>query len=39
MLEKLLRGEKAGGTFARVKIDKNDEKESCVVRLGDLNPD
>ena len=39
MLEKLLRGEKAGGTFARVKIDKNDEKESCVVLLGDLNPD
>jgi hypothetical protein len=39
MLEKLFRGEKAGGTFAKVKIDKNEEKESCVVRLADLNPD
>lgn len=38
MLDKLVKGEKVGGTFARVKIDPELEKESCVMRLGDLNP-
>ena len=38
MLEKLVQGQKAGGKFSRVKIDKRDEKESCVYRLGDFDP-
>lgn len=39
MIDKLLKGEKAGGMFSRVKIDDHDEKESCVIRLGDFQPD
>lgn len=39
MIDKLLKGEKAGGMFSRVKVDDHDEKESCVIRLGDFQPD
>ena len=39
MLDKLVKGMKAGGKFSRVKIDKRDEKESCVYRLGDFSPE
>ena len=39
MIDKLLKGEKAGGMFSRVKVDHHDEKESCVFRLGDFQPE
>lgn len=38
MMDKLVKGEKAGGIFSKVKIEP-DQTESCVQRLGDLNPD
>ena len=39
MIDKLLKGEQADGIFKRVKIEKANEQESCVFRLGDLDPD
>ena len=39
MFEKILQGQRVGGFFSKVKIDPQEEKESCVFRLGDLDPD
>ena len=38
MLSKLVRGEKVGGRFARVKIEGQRENESCVFQLTDFKP-
>lgn len=37
-IEKLLMGQQASGVFSKVQIDANEERESCVMRLGDLDP-
>jgi len=39
MIEKLIRGEKIGGIFARVKLENQPETESCVFRLADFKPE
>ena len=35
-LRRLVRGERATGRFAQVKLEEGPERESCVIRLGDV---